>query len=71
MSRVEEIEMAIEKLAPQEFARLRSWLVERENVEWDRQMDDDGASGRLDFLFEEAGAENASGLLREWPSSGG
>jgi hypothetical protein len=31
-------------------------------------MDVDPASGKLDFLFEEAEHESAHGLLREWPT---
>jgi len=32
-------------------------------------MDADSATGKLDFLFDEAESESANGLLREWPSS--
>ena len=34
---------------------------------WDKQIDSDSKSGKLDFLFEEAEAEDAKGELREWP----
>jgi hypothetical protein len=67
MSRVEEIEAAIEQLSPEEFRRVAQWFHDREQVEWDEQLDRDSASGKLDFLFDEADKEAERGLLREWP----
>jgi hypothetical protein len=67
MGRVEEIEAAIESLSTEEFHRVAQWLFEREQLQWDAQMDDDAAAGKLDFLFDEAGREAEEGPLREWP----
>ena len=67
MSTVEEIERAIEELPPDDVSKLTDWLIQRRNEQWDRQMDKDSASGKLDFLFEEADAERAAGKLRDWP----
>jgi hypothetical protein len=67
MRRVEEIEAAIEQLSPEEFRRVAQWFHDREQVEWDEQLDRDSASGKLDFLFDEADKEAERGLLREWP----
>jgi len=53
MSTVDEIEAAIGNLPPQDFARVRDWLLERDNLLWDQQIEEDGASGRLNFLVEE------------------
>jgi hypothetical protein len=64
---VEEIEAAIGSLTHEEFLRLIDRLYEREQQEWDTQMDRDAASGKLDFLREEANRERGSGHLREWP----
>jgi hypothetical protein len=69
MSRVEEIEAAIESLPPEEYRRIVQWLLLREQRRWDEQMDADSATGKLDFLFDEAESERAKGVLREWPSS--
>jgi len=66
MSRVEEIEAAIDRLPPEEFRRIVQWLIEREQMRWDEQMDRDSASGKLDFLFEEADKESGESL-RNWP----
>jgi hypothetical protein len=67
MDRVEEIEAAIASLPPEEFRRIAQWFYEREQGLWEEQVDSDSASGKLDFLFEEAERESAQGLLREWP----
>jgi hypothetical protein len=69
MNRVEEIEAAIERLQPEEFNRIARWVQERDQALWDRQMDVDSQSSRLDFLFDEADAESKQGHLRDWPSA--
>jgi hypothetical protein len=67
MKGIEEIENAIDRLSPEEFRRIAQWFREREQKQWDEQLDDDSASGRIDFLFEEAEKDSSKGLLREWP----
>jgi hypothetical protein len=57
MSKVEEIEQAIEKLSTEELAEIRAWL-------WDRDIEADAAAGRLDHLAEEALGEYRSGKAR-------
>jgi hypothetical protein len=69
MSRVEEIEAAIEGLSPEEYRHIVQWFRLREQRRWDEQMDADSATGELDFLFDEGESESAKGLLREWPPS--
>jgi hypothetical protein len=68
MSRVEEIEAAIDSLPPEEYRRIIQWFRMREQKRWDEQLDADSAAGRLDFLFDEAEGESAKGLVRERPS---
>jgi hypothetical protein len=68
MSRVEEIEAAIDGLPPEEYRHIVQWFRVREQSRWDEQMDADSLAGKLDFLFDEAESESARGLLREWPS---
>ena len=67
MSRVEEIESAIDGLPPEEYRRIVEWFRAREEKRWDERMDADSSAGKLDFLFDEAERESAGGLLREWP----
>jgi hypothetical protein len=64
---VQEIEQAIEKLAPEDFTRVASWIGKRLNEQWDRQIERDAASGNLDFLFDEAKSEREERKLRAWP----
>ena len=67
MSRVEEIEHAIDSLSPEEFRRVSRWILEKDQNEWDHQMDQDSASGALDSLFEEADHEARKSQLHPWP----
>lgn len=67
MTTVEEIEAAIESLPHEEYVRLVEWFRERDGQAWDDQIDRDAASGKLDFLIEEARDEQRKGLLRPWP----
>jgi len=67
MDRVEEIEAAINALAPEEYRRIVQWFHTLEQTRWDEQMDRESSTGKLDFLFREAESESTHGLLREWP----
>ena len=59
MNTVLEIEHAIEQLPPVERAQVAGWMARKEAMDWDAQMNTDAASGKLDFLFEEAAAERS------------
>jgi hypothetical protein len=50
VSTLTEIEAAIAKLPPLEFRGLLHKLNERDAAEWDRQIEDDAQSGKLDRL---------------------
>ena len=54
MSTVEEIEAAIRQLSPDEMAAFRAWYAEFDAAAWDRQIAEDEAAGRLDWLVKEA-----------------
>ncbi len=54
MSTIQEIEQAIRNLGPRELAALRNWFAAFDSEFWDRQMEQDVAAGRLDWLKEEA-----------------
>jgi hypothetical protein len=43
------------------------WIHQREQAQWNEQIDRDSASGRLDFLSEEAVAESKKNLVLGWP----
>ncbi|MCE9547449.1 MAG: hypothetical protein K8T25_18410 [Planctomycetia bacterium] len=57
MTTIQEIEAAILLLSPTDRTALCARLAELDAAEWDRQIEDDIAAGRLDWLAEEeAGA---------------
>ncbi len=65
MPSVEEILTSIESLSIEEFAKLREWFYERDWERWDREIEEDSKSGKLDFLVKEALDEKAKGKLKE------
>ena len=54
MFRIEEIENAVAELPKAELARFREWFAEFEARVWDREIEEDVESGRLEKLAEEA-----------------
>jgi hypothetical protein len=64
MSTVQEIETAISNLPPQDFARLRDWLLERDAQLWDKQIEEDGAAGKFQPLIEEIEKDIAAGRVK-------
>jgi hypothetical protein len=65
MSKVEQIEDAIESLSEEEYVRLRKWFSEKDWGKWDRQIKTDSELGKLDFLIKDARDEKAKGKLKE------
>jgi hypothetical protein len=67
MDPVEEIEVAITNLPPEEYRRLVDWFHARDQTRWDEQLERDSATGKLDWLFREAENDSGQGLVRDWP----
>ncbi len=65
MSNVEEILSSIESLSKEDFVRLREWFFERDWERWDKEIEYDSKSGKLDFLVKEASSEKKDGKLKE------
>jgi hypothetical protein len=65
MSELEELENRIRKLAPEDLAKFRAWFVEFDHVLWDRQIQADAKSGKLDKLVNEARADYKAGKARK------
>lgn len=65
MTKLQKVQVAIESLSSEEFSQLRRWLSERDWEQWDREIERDAVSGKLDFLVEEALSEKSKGQLRE------
>jgi DNA-binding PadR family transcriptional regulator len=61
---ITEIEQAITELSPEELARFRQWFDEYYAQVWDKQIEDDAKSGRLDKLIAEVDEEYNAGLSK-------
>ena len=64
MSTVAEIEAAISNLPPEGFAQVRDWLLERDNLLWDKQIEEDAAAGRLDYVIAEIESDITAGRVK-------
>ena len=69
MSTVEEIEKAIDQLPKHEFLKIREWVQNRFEDEWDQEFENDALSGNLDALAEQALAEHRAGNSLDFPQS--
>ncbi len=65
MTKVEKIKADIEALTEKDYAQLRQWFSEKDWLMWDKQIEDDSESGRLDFLIQEAFDEKKKGKLKD------
>jgi hypothetical protein len=65
MGSVNEIEEAILKLSDAELAAFRAWFAEFDAEAWDRAIENDIGSGRLDTLADEALADLRAGRCTE------
>lgn len=65
MLKIEDIQAEIESLPEKEYTRLRLWFSERDWEKWDRKIQEDSATGKLEFLREETLEEKKRGELEE------
>ena len=61
MSNVEKIEQEVQALSPEELARFRAWFLEYDWEAWDREVERDARTGRLDALADKALRDHAAG----------
>ena len=61
---LQEIETAITKLTSEERARLSAILAAHEGDAWDKRIETDARSGKLDALVTRAKEQNRQGLTR-------
>jgi hypothetical protein len=64
MTRLEELVTAVSSLPEKEYSQFRQWFLERDWEKWDKQIEEDSASGRLDFLARKAREAKKGGKLR-------
>lgn len=61
MTRLEMLEQTVKQLISGELAAFRSWFVEFDASEWDRQLETDCENGKLDRLAQGAIEEHLAG----------
>jgi len=61
MTRIQRLEQEIKELSPGELAAFRKWFQEYDSSEWDRQIEEDALTGKLDKLAEKALADHKAG----------
>lgn len=65
MTTVAEISGAVRRLPKRELAKFRKWFADFDAAAWDREFEEDVASGRLEALAREALRDDRSGRTRE------
>lgn len=61
MSTLQELETAVRHLSAEDLAAFRAWFAAYDAEVWDRQLEQDIRTGRLDALAEEALREHRAG----------
>ncbi len=62
---VEDIEKAVAKLPPDQFAEFRAWFEEFDAARFDQKIERNGKAGRLDALADQAVEDFRRGRVRE------
>ncbi len=65
MGKIEDIEKAVSKLSPDEFARFRAWFEAFDADCFDEKIERDAKAGRLDAMIEKARANHKAGRRQE------
>lgn len=65
MSTVEEIQSAIQSLPHDKYMELITWIHQKDFEDWDKQIEKDSASGKLDFLLAEAESAKKNNTLKD------
>ncbi len=65
MTKVEQLEQAVESLTPEERASFRAWYAEFDAAGWDQQFEADVVAGKLDRLADAALAQHSGGQSRK------
>jgi hypothetical protein len=65
MTKVQELEQEVRKLAPSELADFRRWFQDYDSDQWDSQIEEDAMTGKLDRLAQKALADHKAGKTSE------
>ena|SRR5438105_15520069 len=70
MTKLEALEREVEKLTQEELSVFREWFIEYDWQAWDRELEQDAASGKLDEFAAEALEEFEHVKTKEFESPG-
>jgi hypothetical protein len=65
MTKIQEIAKAVADLPPEDLAEFRAWFEAFDAEQFDKKLERDERSGKLDRMAEAALAEHRSGRTRE------
>ena len=65
MPNIAKIQEDILALSKTDYQQLKQWFNELEWDEWDRQIEEDSNTGKLDFLIAEAREAKEKGTLKK------
>jgi len=65
MTKIEDIERAVEQLSPEDLAKFRDWFEEFEARLFDAKIERDASAGKLDELMAETRANHEAGRREE------
>lgn len=65
MTKLDEIEKAVEQLSPEEMAKFRDWFEELQATLWDQQFERDVKAGKLDKLADKWRADYNAGKISD------
>jgi hypothetical protein len=66
MSKLEALEKKVSGLSAEELSEFRRWFVEFDAAAWDRQIERDVKTGKLEALADEALRDHAAGKSTEF-----
>ncbi len=62
---IEDLEQAVAKLPPDQFAEFRAWFEEFDAARFDQKIERDAKAGKLDRLADQAIGDFRKGRVRE------
>lgn len=65
MDRVESAESLVSQFSPDELNRFSVWFADFQDARWEKRIEKDSESGKLDHLVQEARVEFDKGRARE------
>ena len=64
MSQIEILEQNVKQLSPSELSAFRTWFIDFDTAAWDRQLENDSETGKLDRLAQGALEEHRAGKTK-------